>query len=67
MSQGAIIRVTRTKGKWWFAFQPFAIELDGAIIGKLASGKSKAIQVQPGEHVLRVKFRRVVWSNKLPL
>jgi hypothetical protein len=67
MGQGTIIRVSRTKGKWWFAFQLFALELDGTIVGKLAGGESKAIEVQPGEHVLRVKFRRVAWSDKFTL
>jgi hypothetical protein len=41
--------------------------LDGVIVGKLLGGESMTIEVNPGEHVLRVKFRLVVWSDRLTL
>jgi hypothetical protein len=67
VGQGATIRVSRPRGKWWFAFQPLSLELDGAIVGKLVGGDTLTIEVSPGEHVLRVKFRLVVWSDRLTL
>lgn len=63
----ARIRVVRVRGPWWFAFQPFTIELDGAAIGRLRGGESLFHEVSPDEHRVRVKFRLVVWSDTLAL
>jgi hypothetical protein len=41
------------------------LELDGVIVGKLLGGGTMTIDVNPGEHVLRAKFRVVVWSDRL--
>jgi hypothetical protein len=41
--------------------------LDGVIVGKLVRGESMMIEVGPGEHAVRVKFRLVVWSERLTL
>jgi hypothetical protein len=65
MSQGASIRISRSQKRWWFGVQAFRIELDGAIVAKLYGGESRVIGVDPGEHVLRAKFRYVVWSDRL--
>jgi len=67
MGLGSTIGISRSQGRWWFAFQPFRLELDGVIVGKLLGGESMTIEVNPGEHVLRVKFRLVVWSDRLTL
>jgi hypothetical protein len=34
----------------------YNVELDGVIIGEIADGESKAFQVEPGEHTLRLKI-----------
>jgi hypothetical protein len=65
MDGRAQISVSRRQDRWWFALQRFSIELDGVVIGKLAGGESSTIDVDPGEHVLRVKFRLAAWSNKI--
>jgi len=67
MSQGTSIKVSRRKSRWWYAFQPISVELDGVIVGKLVGEDSMMVEVRPGQHVLRVKFRLVHWSNKLTL
>ena len=61
----AIISIRRVRGPWWFAFQPFTVEVDGVAVGKLTGGKTFAHRVSPGEHRVRVKFRIVVWSDFL--
>lgn len=58
------IRIIRVRGRWWFAFQPFSIEIDGAVVGKLRGGQSLAFDVAPGQHPVRVRFR-TVWSEVL--
>lgn len=67
MGYGASITVSRLRGRWWFASQPFKLELDGVIVGKLTGGEEMTIEVDPGEHLLRVNFRLAVWSNRLRL
>ena len=61
----ASIKIVRVRCRWWFAFQPFTVELDGTAVGTLRGGESHAYEVASGEHRVRVKFRRVVWSEPL--
>ena len=61
----ATIRVFRVRGRPWFAFQPFSVEVDGAVVGKLRGGKALDCEVSPGQHRVRVKFRMTVWSDVL--
>lgn len=60
----ATVRILRVRGRWWFAFQPFTIEIDGAVVGKLRGGEALVREVSPGQHRVRVKFR-TVWSEVL--
>ena len=59
------IGISRSQRRWWFGIQPMRLELDGVIVGKLLGGGTMTIDVNPGEHVLRAKFRVVVWSDRL--
>ncbi len=65
MAGQARIEVFRVRGRWWFAFQPFTVELDGDVAGRFRGGESLLIEVSPGEHRVRLKFRTVVWSDPL--
>ena len=57
----------RTCKRWWFGIQPFSVEIDGVIVGRIVGGRTERYEVAPGEHLARVRFRMVVWSNALVL
>jgi len=65
MTEAATIRLRRIPKRWWFGFQPFGIELDGLLVGKITGGHATSISVPPGRHQIRVKFRVWVWSKAL--
>ena len=60
-----VISIFRVRRLWWFAFQPFTVEIDGVAVGKITGGKTFTHKVSPGQHRVRVKFRLVAWSDFL--
>jgi hypothetical protein len=65
VSNGTGIVLFRTRKRWWFGIQPFSVEIDRVIVGKIGGGQTERYEVTPGEHSVRVKYRVWVWSNAL--
>ncbi|HVC35236.1 MAG TPA: hypothetical protein VNL16_17110 [Chloroflexota bacterium] len=56
----ATLRVTRRYGGVVYARSPFAIALDGRVIGAVASEQTVELPIAPGQHTLRLGAGRHV-------
>jgi hypothetical protein len=61
--EGASVHIDRKTGWPWFRFQAFTVELDGSDVQTIGASQSIDLPTSPGEHRIRVRFRRVVWSD----
>jgi hypothetical protein len=50
-----VIRVTRVKATLRDRLRGYRIELDGSVVGKVRSGHTVDLKVEPGQHRLRIK------------
>jgi len=60
----AIVRVTRVSAPIASRLHSYRVELDGKVIGKIASGERTDFDVEPGHHRLRI---RASWTGSQTL